>query len=1476
MRLCLALFCLLPLFLSAQPGADSRRRYEPTLEFLNFKGDRCFEITRKEADRAFSLRYWEDASLLYRAAKNCSDADQTRRQEMNVRIEKCRTTAENALRQKELEARMQARQSEADKLANDAQLLLRNYDRTTAFRLADFANSYVAPPESGGNPECRQAILDAWNYEPYLQSTYKAEYAGLQVPFCFELANNMGSNVSLRFATRRDTQVLYAFMPEKKLLFAWKTDAFVPEAPIPLDASFLTMDILNDQETLLFRTESGFVLWRSISESRAIAAPKAALYYHEQETNRFYYYDNVAGEIRMVDLSKDAYSNIKFQQQQQQQNQKADRNKNVEETVVYVPDSMNLQNFAVFSGQLWMAFSDAVVIWSLEESTTLEVMPFERPIRQYGIQSMHLQPQLNSLIVAFDSATYFYYLPEGADSVPPPINQTQTKLLSDNPMGMHVATTMNTSGWSSFMYVQNKTDGVFRLCALNQLYDEFAVGSGDFSQSLQWFAAPTSTGTIKLWELFKTGATSVPFLVSNAGGVAFSPSGSKYALLVRDSLMLFETGNNEVPMLTQACEAGSSFVDLNDQWIVWQHGEDVLRLQRINGKGTSLSFPGRSSDFITSAFSSDETEMAFSLNDTVFVVSLLDGKLKQRQVFEGMVTHLAFVSGSHRLMVVHMRPESQWIMGGEYAVKLWHTDRRERPAILRLPQYNIQYVAVSDLDGWLAFSDGVDVRIYNMDKPEEEWSKIRTYKNYEISAMAFVPGTATVAPGYINGEVVFWDASQARFLNRVAPPDAYNRTVKGIYFSPREKNMLQHFSDNEKRSDASGNYYETGTYQFRNLDPEAMRRDLITPTRRLVSFSTDQIRDYDLEAALQYAGNFERLSQSRDLPLIRSFFNYYAFEAENSNNIERVQLYTKRATVLYEALNADSRVALRPNMVEMYKVLGWKLLLRNKSTEAETVGKELRSKFGEIIEATRLEAHAALLRGDCQTASRRYVDWFMRSQGNYGPTDFYLPTFYQLNENATQFNEYGLLDGAQQECLCALMVGTELVSTFCENIGTELQPAFDAPTKMRWEVYTGLRKAQTIKNKENKIASLEATLRQAQNLARTHPQAYQNDVQQVMMSLASAWYQYGVFERNNTLSLQYYQNARELLSNGSDTDTARLAKLALFQWAIGTTYFEQNNLLKAAAETEKGLQYAEILLATTIGDPEQVLRYENALLGELHILLGRIRLYQDKPEAATRMFQKAETELVSGINPIFHGQARLLAGEITEAANYFETALFDNQFAGIALSELDMLADQLPGKSTTIRAMQQKINAQLISDTRFDTSAVQYHRYYEQINPASKKEQWKQALNLSRKSLKYALINLEKDTIALDWPNQWLNTNLNLSFYLVLNSKDNPQALSESIEIARKSIAWIEEHYFDYRYKDLILTNLAHALWLRNKGNDREEAVRTYKLYLDQKDNYTETDSWDVLQKDFRDVQRAGISWPDLPLLVGSIKPANQ
>lgn len=59
-----------------------------------------------------------------------------------------------------------------------------------------------------------------------------------------------------------------------------------------------------------------------------------------------------------------------------------------------------------------------------------------------------------------------------------------------------------------------------------------------------------------------------------------------------------------------------------------------------------------------------------------------------------------------------------------------------------------------------------------------------------------------------------------------------------------------------------------------------------------------------------------------------------------------------------------------------------------------------------------------------------------------------------------------------------------------------------------------------------------------------------------------------------------------------------------------------------------GLQYAEILLATVIGDPEQVLWYQNFLLGERHVLLGRIRLYQNKPEPAIRLFQKINAKLV--------------------------------------------------------------------------------------------------------------------------------------------------------------------------------------------------------------------------------------------------------
>ncbi|MDO8970544.1 MAG: hypothetical protein Q7U74_07640, partial [Saprospiraceae bacterium] len=69
---------------------NARRNYSANRNLLKDTLDDCFYRIVDEADRAYRLKFWEDAAALYRAAKNCNDADQKNRQEMSQKIIACR------------------------------------------------------------------------------------------------------------------------------------------------------------------------------------------------------------------------------------------------------------------------------------------------------------------------------------------------------------------------------------------------------------------------------------------------------------------------------------------------------------------------------------------------------------------------------------------------------------------------------------------------------------------------------------------------------------------------------------------------------------------------------------------------------------------------------------------------------------------------------------------------------------------------------------------------------------------------------------------------------------------------------------------------------------------------------------------------------------------------------------------------------------------------------------------------------------------------------------------------------------------------------------------------------------------------------------------------------------------------------------------------------------------------------------------
>ena len=102
--------------------------------------------------------------------------------------------------------------------------------------------------------------------------------------------------------------------------------------------------------------------------------------------------------------------------------------------------------------------------------------------------------------------------------------------------------------------------------------------------------------------------------------------------------------------------------------------------------------------------------------------------------------------------------------------------------------------------------------------------------------------------------------------------------------------------------------------------------------------------------------------------------------------------------------------------------------------------------------------------------------------------------------------------------------------------------------------------------------------------------------------------------------------------------------------------------------------------------------------------------------------------------------------------------------------------------------------------------------------------------------------------------------------------KTNPGSFDQSIASAQQAEDYAEKEYDSYAYRDWFKTNVAHACALRNQPGDHEKAIAIYRDFLN-KASY-DYDRWELLQKDFRDMYRNGLRWPDLKSIIDAIKPA--
>lgn len=1445
-----------------------RRRYRPSREFLEFDKPECFDITTKEAARAFSGGYWDDAAALYRAAKNCSDADQADRQEANRRITACRVASQNELRKKEQEAVYQARHAIAANRANDARRLLNQSDRSLAYRLADFANEYIAPND---NDACRQVMFDAIYHAPGGASGMGDE--ATRTPFGYQLGDNLDANLQVRFLGKNNRAArICAFARNRHLLFQWDAQSYEPETPVALeDTTLAHFDALPDGRTLLFYSQNNYLFWRSAREIFRLPTQQTGFHCWNESGTVFYFLNVEDMQVYSLDL-RDAFATRKGSSQR------------AAPKPCGIFADYGISRIAAGNGQIWAGYRDHVLCYAQDDA---DPNAWEQQYRfdlafQTGNYSagmppyMWLEPQSRSVLFTNDTMAVYYRLPDSdADPVEP------MRFLPGNAMAMGAGNAFVATYQVDLfenrgrILLYTPEDGRLKFLTETPIEQvDMHLSSGVFSPDNRLFATTTYNGKLEIWELDNNPNEQV-LPLGRCRHIAPGADGRNLFLWRNDSILLVNANSpTRIRKSIPAPEDTQPFLLAAKNWVAYRSGPDALVLSnKLDQPVWTVPSPEGEQSPIVGAFRSDEQMFAcLAGSDSVAVYDLTTGQAVAGRRFAGVVVQVHYVPKTNEILVL-LWTDVEQLTGEQSVIKLWdpalEPDAKARS--VRLQGYNTLNVSFSERLGYIAFTDGVDIRVFRQNDLLDEAVRIRQNSNQIINFIDFHPTEPLLAAGYSDGTVIFWDITtgQDRF-SWAKPHDNENQdfsSIARLRFLDNGRRLLTLFWEN--------------SLLVRDLDVSLIRNKVQTDFRKLIAFLPSQIREFNLEQAFDYPNNFSRLAASGDLPLIRSFFDYFRETALNSNNIERVGNSCSRASILYGQLDKSTQSVLRPILLEMFEDYHWKLLLRNQTPRAQKIAEAIKREFDNPVAATRAAAHTALMRSELRDATRLYAEWALLradAENGYGIID--RPALEGLQYQLRQLLEYDLIQPEQLQCPCELFGDFPIFKSLCEK-APPVAPTvsnLSADMRLRWRIFEQLNTAQFLKNNRRRVRTLESALKDARSLQRTNATAYQDALEKVVLALGQAYASWGDFEQNNALAVRYYQKALEQLNASGafrqpGREQARQSAIASCYLSLGAIYQTRGNTTEAQNACQQGLRQLDRLFQHLGQDTIRKEKLREDLRGNLQVQSGMVYLLQGNAQAALQAFERAQDDFREGIHRLYFGHAALLANNEIEALLEYGN-IYDDNVLGKALFDIEQMAAFLPDQRERLTGFLQRLrDARLSTRPQMDATATDYYWAERKIRPLAARERWDAALNWSREAARLAF-SLKADAAQTPfWAPKWLDATLNQTYYLLFSPTPDPVRLMQIDSLCRVAQVFLDDDFqqADYANRALFQTNLAHAYWLRGQPGDRAKALDLYRNFL--RHSIDAYDPWEVLLKDFRDLVRAGVPWPDLQALIREILP---
>lgn len=1470
--LVLSIFFLSTLALSAQRADTERRHYRPSRSFLENSDENCYEATRREADRAFAQRCWDDASLLYRAAKNCADADQKRRQEISDRLEACRAAAEQEIINRE-------RHAIAANRADDSRELLRHADRSLAYRMADFANSYIAPPGED-NADCQQAMFDAWYASPGAIGAPQA--IGIQAPFCYQLGDNLGDQLIVRFAGQGKQKKIYALSVQQHKLYHWDANTLEQGPTVPVDPNVNGFEVAPDGSTFLLYSDKLLIFWRKGREAYRLNVAQVQDFCFSERGDEFYLLDTTEKKIEALTL-KEIYQNVS--------NSKMQKQRKFEETLL--PPTFRpwvtgvgpgVLDMEVYKGDMWLCYTDSLVVLRKIAGGQGWKMVRNIPLRFQGenlnTQGNYLQlfPEHDMMVVNFGKTTAVLHVPEDSDEPPQPI-MLNGYMLASLPDKLVATLQSEYNGESGTILVHNVFGEVVYLTTVPQL-EEYKVLDGAFDPDGQWLVLPSVNGVLHCWSLQDHGQNIFYKFTADSERVTdISPDGHCYASYASRQISICDgrqpgAALNKLQVSDTTSTFDFFFDKLANHWVATPWRGDSMLVWNWE-KNIKWWLPLPLLPQFPVAFSSDERFLAAAYPDgQIRIYDLSNGHVASTRTYVGEILGMEFLPVSNELILLQ-QSKSNYDYSTKTLLRIIHPFKNDyRPRTMRLHEYNIALLDVSSQGDLLAVSDGQDIRIFHTDDLTDEMVQIMPSgegamqgTNASVLAIRFSPDGRSLMTTYSDHSTVSWstETGMPNFKLQL-PAQANGMSFSRIRMLP-EDNLLCLMSPGE-------------AILIRSLDPAAIRAAVQPPNYRLIAFTPDQIRKYSLDQALNYEGNFERLANSKDIPLIKSFFSYYYQQARLSSNIDQVSEYCDRAFVLYSQLEPETRSELKSTMLAMYSNFLWKWLLRDNPEKAEQVLQFVNKQFGKPFSAIRSEAHIALVKGgpdDLRRAVRLYADWIIRMSNEPEPGVYVDPSLNTIFEDFVQLAEFELIGERQIACLCGMFDAWDNFVLCAQQPRDASTAPFDAETRLRWNIYKKLYlSSQNIAFA--KILRLQEDARtDAQQLAKIKPVLGRDQLETCTNQMAMTYRSWGLFEQSSDLGMELERKGIAMLEElgpfTQQKEQSRLENLALLYNDLASNLYTRGQYEACLEACKKGYDVSEKMWSVAT-DTIYLGSYAYLTLSPQLIILGNTSLMLGDFITARNAFEEAANIGSNGYNSYLLAHVDLMEGDEIEAfLNY--GGIKNTEELGNALFDLQRLSERLPTQKDSILAFMPRLkNAWFANHPRSSVLETDYRFASLQAHHAFATGRYEQALEWNVRTMETVEQLIRNKNITYPWGQAWVETAQNQSFYLLFNSLKDTSLLTRAIEMAQKTEEKSRQSSdgYDYPLSEYVQTNLAHAYLLRNRPGDREKAIETYLKFVES-ENARLNAYWETLEKDFRDLHRAGIQLPDLKSVVKAILP---